>query len=305
VWHCGVEGDLLEQKRIGIALEEAIDRVDERRRGAVIRDELETIALDDRFSRVDVGKDVGAAKPVDRLLRVADHVVAAVLRAFIDTLEYTVLQGIGVLKLIHHRDGKAPSRARSQRSAARPTQGSIHLHQQVVGGKQAIIELRGDRGFGDLADGRVEYRGMKAPKARKGNVHEPAEVLAIGRPATLREIGPREQAIRGVVSKKLVEVLEPSALSGNAKQVLTTHPFIHAREHGWASRAILGFSHAGILDARSHLIRAPAPLDPLHRVTEMVRLQRKRLVHGTSQLEIGFHEIRRDDSPKRLGRRPE
>ncbi len=75
-----------------------------------------------RGARVEVAVDVGAAKAVDRLLRVADQQhrgVPVVVRGAIDAVEDAVLQRRRVLELVDQRDRRLLDETTSQRVAAR------------------------------------------------------------------------------------------------------------------------------------------------------------------------------------------
>ena len=113
--------DVVEQKRLrfGAGIER-VQRIRERRRGAPRHRQMMAARAADRAARVEVAENIGAAKPVDGLLRVTDQHARCgrVGTGAIDTRKYLPLQRIGVLKLVDHRHGVALAQLLCKRRTA-------------------------------------------------------------------------------------------------------------------------------------------------------------------------------------------
>ncbi len=79
-----------------------------------------------------VGKDIGATEGINRLLRIADHVETAFGISFIQCRENLILQRVGILKFIDHRDRIKLADLLSQCLPALTLQRPSQIGQQVI-----------------------------------------------------------------------------------------------------------------------------------------------------------------------------
>ncbi len=82
--------------------------------------------------RLNVGKDVGAAKAVDGLLGVTDHQERRVGVATVEAMEDAVLLGIGILKFIDHRHPVGGANALAEPLTKAGAKRPIEIFEQVI-----------------------------------------------------------------------------------------------------------------------------------------------------------------------------
>jgi hypothetical protein len=122
------------QGRTGLRVP-GVDGAHELARRAEIPAELEPAV--GRRARVQIGLDVAAAEPVDRLLRIADHDQAAAqdrTRLAVDAIEDRVLLQVGILELVDQRDRPCLEQAVGERRAAAAVQSANDALDQLVEG---------------------------------------------------------------------------------------------------------------------------------------------------------------------------
>ncbi len=125
------EGDIrLVDKGIFRPLEQAVDRPHQRTAGAPVAPE--GIVGAHISPRLNVGKDVGAAKAVDGLLGVTDHQQRRVCVATVETMEDAVLLGIGILKFVDHRHPVGGANPLAEPLAQAGAERPVEVFQQVI-----------------------------------------------------------------------------------------------------------------------------------------------------------------------------
>ncbi len=92
-------------------------------------------------ARFHIGKDIGAAKGVDGLLRIADQQQRRLRLLAPDTAENPVLLGVGILKFVDHRHRKTLANGASQRLAAVAAQRLVKPAEHIVKPQLAAAAL--------------------------------------------------------------------------------------------------------------------------------------------------------------------
>ena len=132
------EGDIrLVDKGILGPLEQAVDRPHQRTAGAPVAPE--GVVGDHISPRLNVGKDVGAAKAVDGLLGVTDHQQRRVCVAAVEAMEDAVLLGVGILKFIDHRHPIGGANTLAEPLAKAGAERPIEVFEQVI--KRELMSL--------------------------------------------------------------------------------------------------------------------------------------------------------------------
>ncbi len=114
--------------------EDMVDRLDHRMTGAVVGVQRMPTAIGS-LSGTQVGVDIGAAKRIDRLFRVANQEQPGLLIVgleTIDAVEDPVLDRIGVLEFVDQRHRKLLANQGGQTIAASAMQGSVEPEQHVI-----------------------------------------------------------------------------------------------------------------------------------------------------------------------------
>ena len=133
---------------VGLA-EKLINTLHHSRRGTPVG--IERITSVYFIARFHVGKNIGPAKRVNSLFRIAYQKKPAFRLVVPDTTENTILLGVGILKFINHGDRETGADRRCQRLATRALQGAVQPTQHVVKTEFATATLFSGHRFTDLA----------------------------------------------------------------------------------------------------------------------------------------------------------
>ncbi len=130
-----LEGEILKQEgALSACGEERIGGLDQAGTGAPVHGQTKAPLLRGGVFGLEIGMDIGPAKPIDGLLGIANHHQPRVLLlGRIEAAKNPILQRIGILKLIDHRQGKTPTQPLGQGIAPRTRQGLIQSAQQIIG----------------------------------------------------------------------------------------------------------------------------------------------------------------------------
>ena len=121
-----------------VALEQRVQAAQQRLRRALVL--AQRVDLGRERARVQVGRQIGIAKAVDRLLGVA-HQKQRRGRVVVERLEHRELQRIGVLKLVDQRGREARFQRRGQVWAVFGRQPLVQVVKHVVEGDHAALAL--------------------------------------------------------------------------------------------------------------------------------------------------------------------
>ena len=125
----------------------------------------------DLIARLDVGKNVCAAKTVNRLFRVADHKQTTLRMWQINTAENAVLQRVGVLEFVDHRHRIERANARCQCAFIVTIQRCGQLSQQVIE-RQPLLAGFGFRQQRATVSDRVrQQRRFQGDRLRQKRLH--------------------------------------------------------------------------------------------------------------------------------------
>ncbi len=113
----GIVDRIAEDEGIGAAREQRVDRAHQVRLRAPVGREAVTPGRR-QAARLHVGKDVAAAKTVDRLFGVADQRQAGAAVGRINALEDPVLHRVGILEFVDHRHRELAAQRRGELRAA-------------------------------------------------------------------------------------------------------------------------------------------------------------------------------------------
>lgn len=119
--------------------EQPVDATHHARGGAPVG--VKRVVRGNVAARFHIGKDIGAAKGVDGLLRIADQQQRRLRTLAPDTAENPVLLGVGILKLIDHRHRKTLANGAGQRLAAVAAQRLIKPAEHVIKPQLAAAAL--------------------------------------------------------------------------------------------------------------------------------------------------------------------
>ena len=136
-------------------LEQLIDRIDHSAAGTPIGIQTEqAVELPGNLAAgVNIGKDIGAAKFVNGLFRVADHDPATVAAAAIDRVKDVVLQTVGILEFIDHHHREAIGHPlRQPLAAARAVEGTPQMGEQIIRRQLPQLLLGHRHRLADLLD---------------------------------------------------------------------------------------------------------------------------------------------------------
>ena len=129
----------LEKKRRIHAGEKAVHALHHARGRSPVS--IERIVCGDLAAGAQIGKDIGAAKGVDRLFRVADQQQRQLGLIKIERAENTILLRIGILKFVNQRHRIAGANGVGQQRAARLLQRLVETAQQIVEAEQRAQAL--------------------------------------------------------------------------------------------------------------------------------------------------------------------
>ena len=154
------ERDRAQEKRVRTS-EQSVRRVDEFGCRAVVAGELEILGRRGPLAGFDVGEHVGAAKPVDRLLRIADDeqpssrpdVVVRFRRRQapmvgvgrfrgVDRPEDPCLKAVRVLELVDQSDREALPDALGEGAPVRAGEDPVEFHEQSVEAQASVVPAR-------------------------------------------------------------------------------------------------------------------------------------------------------------------
>ena len=136
--------DLAEHEGVIAEAEQPIDAAHHARRGAPVG--IEGVVRGNVAARFHIGKDIGAAKGVDGLLRIADQQQSRLRLPAPDAAKNPVLLRVGVLKFIDHRHRKTLANGAGQRLAAVAAQRLVKPAEHIVKPQLAAAALfAGDR----------------------------------------------------------------------------------------------------------------------------------------------------------------
>ncbi len=150
------EGDLAEHKGVVHLAKQRIHAVDHA--GSRTPVGIERIVSADFPTRFHVGEDVRAAKGVDRLLGIANQQQRGIRLLPPDAAENTVLLGIGILKLIDHRDRKTLADRGRQRLAVFTVQRLVETAQHVIKAQLAATAFLPRYRLADLPHGGGQHQ---------------------------------------------------------------------------------------------------------------------------------------------------
>jgi hypothetical protein len=98
-------------------------------------------ACNGRSSSTEIGEEIGTAKGVDRLLRIADE-HQSLRRVGEESSKDVVLDRIGVLELVDQRRAELPTDGRDQRRSLRACKRGLGSGQHVVEGQQLAFRFQ-------------------------------------------------------------------------------------------------------------------------------------------------------------------
>ncbi|MPM79180.1 hypothetical protein SDC9_126213 [bioreactor metagenome] len=122
--------------------ENGVDRPDQRPGGAIVGAQRVNFPVFCRSlpRRLEIGRQISAAKTVDRLPGIADHEKGRIVTFGENRAEYLILHRIGVLKLIDDAGFKAAAQRRGQPSVRRG-QSVAHPEQEIVEPLKVVARL--------------------------------------------------------------------------------------------------------------------------------------------------------------------
>ncbi len=125
------EGDIrFVDKGIFGPLEQAVDRAHQRTAGAPVAPQ--GVVGAHISPRLNVGKDVGAAKTVNSLFGVTDHQERRVFVTAVEAMEDAVLLGVGILKFVDHGHPIGGTNALAEPLAKARTKRPVEILEQVI-----------------------------------------------------------------------------------------------------------------------------------------------------------------------------